>query len=194
MYSSRWDFCEQKSTHPMIYSTCTTTSTPTIAFVLISPVHTDKKKNKIHPTHLTLCLCLTLALALCPMLALFPMLVLCPVLTLCPMLTLCTTLALAPCPSFALLPVHIPSSFIRLYMARFGTLSLIWPYHYWHPYHIMHSCTLTHICTHTTLPLFSSLHTHIETVPHPLIVPSEPHRAFVVIEPNSSYFMITAAL
>ena len=48
-----------------VYGTHATTSTPTIAFVLISPVHTDKKKdeqNTPHQTYLTLCPCLMLAL------------------------------------------------------------------------------------------------------------------------------------
>ena len=31
------------TTYHTLYGTCTTTSTPTIAFVLISPIHTDKK-------------------------------------------------------------------------------------------------------------------------------------------------------
>ena len=60
-----------------------------------------------------------------------------------------------------------------------------------------HACTLPHAhtspCAHTTIPLFSSLCTCIETVPWPLIAPSEPHRTFVVIEPHSSHFTITAA-
>ena len=65
------------ATYHVIYSTYATMSAPTIAFVLISPVHTDKKgMNSIHPTsHISLCtlasclhsylaLCLTLALCL----------------------------------------------------------------------------------------------------------------------------------
>ena len=39
------------TTYHTLYGTCTATSTPTIAFVLISPIHTDKKgTNRIHPT------------------------------------------------------------------------------------------------------------------------------------------------
>ena len=51
------------------------------------------------------------------------------------------------------------------------------------PIHIPHSCTLTHVHvhTHTTPLLFSPLHPSIDTAPYPLIAPSEPHRAFVVI-------------
>ena len=86
------------TTYHAIYGTCTKTSTPTIAFVLISSVHTDKKgqQNMPHLMHLTLHLCLTFTLALCPMLTLHPMLALHP------------ALALAPHP-FAPLPIHIPS-------------------------------------------------------------------------------------
>ena len=39
------------TTYHAIYGAHATTSTPTIAFVLISPVHTDKRRtNRIHPT------------------------------------------------------------------------------------------------------------------------------------------------
>ena len=38
------------ATYHAIYSTCATMSAPTIAFVLISPVHTDKKKKKTEYT------------------------------------------------------------------------------------------------------------------------------------------------
>ena len=67
------------ATYHTIYGAHTTTSTPTIAFVLISPVHTDEQ-NTPHLMHLTLCPCLTLALILCLtlMLTLHTMLVLAP--------------------------------------------------------------------------------------------------------------------
>ena len=82
---------------------CTTMSAPTIAFILISPVHTDKKRdeqNTPHLMYLTLCPCLTLMLTLCPVLAPHPMLTLCPTFAPCPALAL----ALAPC-----LPLHSPT-------------------------------------------------------------------------------------
>ena len=110
------------ATHHVIYSACDTTSTPAIAFVLISPVHTDKKgdkQNTPHLMHLTLCLYLKLTLILCLTLTL----ALCPMLVPCTALTL--ALALAPHPSFTLLPVRTSSSCIRLYTAWFSTLSLI---------------------------------------------------------------------
>ena len=60
-----------------VYGAHTAMSAPTIAFVLISPVHTDKKRmNRIHWTYLTLCSCLTLMLALHPTLAPHPVLAL----------------------------------------------------------------------------------------------------------------------
>ena len=61
------------ASYHMVYSACTTMSIPTIAFILISPVHTDNKgdeQNTPHLIYLTLCPCLTLTL--CPTLALCP--------------------------------------------------------------------------------------------------------------------------
>ena len=60
-----------------VYGAHAAMSAPTIAFVLISPVHTDKKKggdeqNTPHETYLTLWPCLTLTLAPCPTIALAP--------------------------------------------------------------------------------------------------------------------------
>ena len=83
------------ATYHAIYGTCTATSTPIIAFVLISPVHTDNKgwQNTPHPytSHFAplpnTCTCTlphTLHLHFAP----------------------CLHLHLAP---FAPLPVHIPS-------------------------------------------------------------------------------------
>ena len=103
------------ASYHMVYGVHAAMSAPTIAFVLISPVHTDKERdeqNTPHWTYLTLCPCLMLTLALCPML------------TLCPTLAPCT-LHLAPCSCshlhlaspFTLLSVHTSSSFIRLYTA-----------------------------------------------------------------------------
>ena len=46
------------ASYHMVYGACATMSTPTIAFVLISPVHLDKNKktNRIHPIlHISLC-------------------------------------------------------------------------------------------------------------------------------------------
>ena len=64
------------------------------------------------------------------------------------------------------------------------------PIHILLHYTLLHTCS--HLCSHYASTL-SSLCTHIETVPYPLIMPSGPHRAFVVIEPHSLYFMIAAA-
>ena len=142
--------------------------------------------------YLTLCPCLMLALILCLTLTLtlYPMLALYLTLALCPML------ALAPHTpsslSYLFTPLDLLSGCIQLDSALFHSFS---PIIYQHLYHITHSCMLACICicTQTTPLLFSSLHTHIETVPYPLIAPSEPHRAFIVIKPHSSYFMIAAA-
>ena len=89
-----------------VYSVCTAMSAPTIAFVLISPIHTDKKgMNRIHPTwHISLC-----ALASCSHLHFTPH----SHFTLHLHVTLCShlaphtalALALAPC-----LPLHSPIS------------------------------------------------------------------------------------
>ena len=105
------------ATYHELCSTCATMSTPTIPFVLISPVHTDKKgwteytppytshfvplphvcthtlpHTHDHTLHCTHTLHHT-----------------------------CTWTS----PPLALLPVHTPSSFIRLYTVWFSTLSLI---------------------------------------------------------------------
>ena len=83
-----------------VYSAHATMSAPTIAFVLISPVHTDKEgMNRIHPI-LRISLC---ALASCSHTHFTP----CSHLT--PHLHL-----ISP---FTLLSVHTSSSFIRLYTA-----------------------------------------------------------------------------
>ena len=109
----------------------------------------------------------------------------------CLYFALCLHLQLAP---FAPLPIYYLASLsgcIQLDSLLFHSFSLIITTS---PIHIPHSWTLTHVhvCTHTTPLLFSPLHPCIETVPYPLIAPSEPYRAFVVIKPHSSYFMITA--
>ena len=100
-----------------VYGACATMSTPTIAFVLISPVHTDKNKktNRIHPIlHISLC-----ALASCSHMHFALRSHLAPCLHLTPHSHLHLT---SP---FTLLPVHTSSSFIRLYTAWFSTLTLI---------------------------------------------------------------------
>ena len=80
------------ASYHVVYGTCTAMSAPTIAFILISLVHTDKKKgdkqNTPYWTYLTLCPCLTLTLALCPALTLYPRLTPSPMLAPCPALTL----------------------------------------------------------------------------------------------------------
>ena len=55
------------ASYHVVYGACATTPVSTIAFVLISPVHTDKKgdeQNTPRLIYLTLCPCLTLTL--CP--------------------------------------------------------------------------------------------------------------------------------
>ena len=157
------------ATYHAIYGTCTATSTPIIAFVLISPVHTDNKgwQNTPHLTHLTLHLCLTLALVLC----------LTPCTCTLPHACTCT---LPPLLHYLFTYLASLSGCIQLDSLLFHSFSLIITTS---PIHISHFCTLTHVCVHTcTTPLlFSPLHPHTETVPYPLIPPSEPHRAFVVM-------------
>ena len=89
-----------------VYGAHTTMSTPTIAFILISPIHTDKKgTNKIHPTwHISLCAlasCSHSHFTPCSHFALHLHVTLCSHLTPRTMLIL----ALAPC-----LPLHSPIS------------------------------------------------------------------------------------
>ena len=106
------------ATRHVIYGTCATMSAPTIAFVLISPVHTDKKgTNRIHPTlhislyALTSCLCSYFASRLHSHFAPYSHF------SLCLHLAPCSHLHLHLASLFTLLPVHTSSSFIRLYTA-----------------------------------------------------------------------------
>ena len=98
------------ASYHMVYGAHAAMSAPTIAFVLISPVHTDKKRiNRIQPTrHFSLC-----ALASCSRLHF----------TLCLHLAPCSHLHFAS--PFTLLSAHTSSSLIRLYTAWFSTFSLI---------------------------------------------------------------------
>ena len=100
------------ATYHAIYGVCTATSAPTIAFVLISPVHTGKKgQTEYTPPHTSHFVPLPHAhthtspphLHFGPTLALWPTLALCPMLALCTVLTLFTMLTLAPHP-----PLHSP--------------------------------------------------------------------------------------
>ena len=99
------------ASYHMVYSAHAAMSTPTIAFILISLVHTDKKKgdeqNTPYWTYLTLCPCLTLMLALRP------------VLTFCPVLM--------PLPSLSYLfsPLALLSGCIQLDSALFHSFSPI---------------------------------------------------------------------
>ena len=106
------------ATYHVIYGAHTTMSAPTLAFVLISPVHTDKKgTNRIHPIlHISLC-----ALASCSHTHFTP----CSHFTPCLHLAPHSHLHLHLTSPFTRLPVHTSSSFIRLYTAWFSTLSLI---------------------------------------------------------------------
>ena len=106
------------ASYHVVYGAHAAMSAPTIAFVLISPVHTDKKgTNRIHHTlhislyALTSCLCSYFASRLHPHFA--------PYLhfALCSHLTPCSHLHLHLASLFTLLPVHTSSSFIRLYTA-----------------------------------------------------------------------------
>ena len=93
-----------------VYSACTAMSAPTIAFVLISPVHTDKKRmNRIHPTwHISLCGLASRSHS-----------------HFAPHSHLALHSHLHLTSPFTLLSVHTSSSFIRLYTAWFSTLSPI---------------------------------------------------------------------
>ena len=79
------------ASYNMVYGARTAMPAPTIAFVLISPVHTDKggdEQNTPYLTYLTLCPCLMLMLTLHPALTPHPMLAPCTMLTLAPHLSL----------------------------------------------------------------------------------------------------------
>ena len=170
------------ATYHALYSTHTTASTPTIAFVLISPVHTDKKGwTEYTPPYTPHFAPLPQAHTLSHTHT---------ILTLCPALTLAPHLPLL---SYLFTYLALLSSCIQLDLALFHSFSPIITNI---PIHLLLHYTLLHTCSHSHLhytPLFSSLHTWIETVPYPLISPSEPHRAFIVIKPHSSYFTIAAA-
>ena len=112
------------ASYHMVYGTRAAMSTPTIAFVLNSPVHTDKKRtNRIHPTwHISLCALASHShLHLAPHLH-FP---LCSHFTPHLHLTPHSCLHLHLTSPFTLLSVCTSSSFIRLYTAWFSTFSLI---------------------------------------------------------------------
>ena len=169
------------ATYHVVYVTCTATSAPTIAFVLISPVHTDKKGTTecTPPGYISFCTfashsCLHFALHLHS--------------------TYACTHTLPPLPSYLFTCIALLSDCIQLDSALFCSFSLIitnTPIHILSHYALLHTHSHSHSHSNYT-SLFSSLHTCIETVPHPLIIPSEPHRAFIVIEPHSSYFIIAA--
>ena len=120
------------ATYHVIYSACATMSAPTIAFVLVSPVDTDKKgQTEYTPSytshfvplphtcthtlprahaHTSPCAHTLPHACTSPHTCTFP----------CAHTLHCTctcTCTLPPPPPFALLPVHTSSSFIRLYTA-----------------------------------------------------------------------------
>ena len=103
------------TTYHALYGTHTTASAPTIAFVLTSPVHTDKKGwTEYTPPYTSHFAPLLHAHThTLPHARTFPHAHTLP----------CTHTCTSP--PFAPLPVHMHSSFIRLYTAWFSTFSLI---------------------------------------------------------------------
>ena len=159
------------ATYHTIYSACTATSAPTLAFVLISPVHTNKRgQTEYTPPDISHFVPLphththTLPYA-------------------------CTCTLLPPSLSYLFTPLALLSGCIQLDSALFHSFSPIitdTPITLRTPECLLMSTLAPRLCS-------LALCTHTETVPYPLITPSEPHRAFIVIEPHSSYFTIAAA-
>ena len=120
------------TTYHALYSTHTTASTPTIAFVLISPVHTDKKGWTEYTLHISL-----FTFASCS-------------LTLCPMLTLCSTLILAPHPPllfYLFTYLALLSGCIQLDSTLFHSFSPIitnTPIHLLLYYVLLYTCSCSH--------------------------------------------------
>ena len=131
------------ATYYVIYGACTATSAPTVTFNLYHLYIQIKRMDRIHLTHLTL--------HLCPM----------------PTLTLHTHTS-PPLLSYLLTYLFYQAAY-SLIQHSFTHLTLSLPPPLSAYYYIMHSCMLAHVHAYTTPPLFSSLHTHIETVPYPLI-------------------------
>ena len=146
------------ATYHAIYGTCTKTSTPTIAFVLISSIQI-KRDNRICPT-----LCISLCtFASHSHLHFAP----CSHFTPCLHFTLHLHLHLTPLLHYPFTYLASLSGCIQLDSVLFTHLALSLPPPLFTYYHITHSCMLTHICACTTPPLFSPLYPHIETVPYP---------------------------